>query len=96
MQKALDAYLGYYNHERPNQGIKGVVPADLFLRLAKPLEEVWRKLAGWGPDRSVFLTMNLLGRRLVLAGPRPDQLQILWDDKLRAISPAHPGNKANP
>jgi len=85
LQKALDAYLGYYNHDRPHQGIRGVVPADRFYGMAKPLEEVWRKLTGWAPDRSVFLTMNLLGRRLVLAGPGPDQLQILWDDKLQAI-----------
>lgn len=96
LQKALDAYVGYYNHERPNQGIRGVVPADRFYGMAKPLEEVWGKLAGWGPERSVFLTMNLLGRRLVLAGPRPDQLQILWDDKLRAIVPTTAEKKAKP
>jgi transposase InsO family protein len=87
LQKALDRYRGYYNHERPNQGIGGVVPADRFYGMAKPLEEVWSKLAGWSPDRAVFLAMNLLGRRLVLAGPGPDQLQVLWDDKLRVIDP---------
>jgi transposase InsO family protein len=95
LQGALDRYLGYYNHERPHQGIGGVVPADRFYGMANPLEEVWRKLAGWGPDRAVFLTMNLLGRRFVLAGPSPDQLQVLWDDKLPVINPTHrPGKQS--
>lgn len=83
LQEALDRYRAYYNHERPHQGIGGMVPADRFYGMAKPLEEVWRNLTGWGPGRGVFLTMNVLGRRLVLAGPRPDQLQVLWDDELR-------------
>lgn len=88
LQEALDRYRGYYNHERPHQGIGGMVPADRFYGMAKPLEEVWRKLMGWGPDRGVFLTMNLLGRRLVLAGPRPEQLRVLWDDELRPLNGA--------
>ena len=89
LQEALDRYRGYYNHERPHQGIGGVVPADRFYAMAKPLEEVWRKLTpGCGPDQGVFLTMNLLGRRLVLAGPRPEQLRVLWDDELRPLNGA--------
>jgi len=86
LQEALDRYRGYYNHERPHQGIGGVVPADRFYAMAQPLEEIWRKQMGWAPDQGVFLTMNVLGRRLVLAGPRPNQLQVLWDDQLRAIN----------
>jgi transposase InsO family protein len=89
LQDALDRYRGYYNHERPNQGIGGMVPADRFYGMAKPLEEGWRKLTpGCGPDQGVFLTMNLLGRRLVLAGPRPEQLRVLWDDELRPLNGA--------
>lgn len=83
LQEALDRYLAYYNHERPHQGIGGVVPADRFYGMAQPLQQVWQTLSGWGPDRGVFMALNLLGRRLVLSGPRPDQLTVLWDDQLR-------------
>lgn len=84
LQEALDRYRAYYNHERPHEGIGGLLPADRFYGMAQPLQEVWQRLAGWAPERGVFLTANLLGRRLVLAGPRPDMLRVLWDDELRA------------
>ena len=31
-------------------------------------------------EEGVFLTANLLGRRLVLAGPDVNSLQVLWSD----------------
>lgn len=83
LQAALNRYRAYYNFERCHQGIGGAVPADRFYGMAQPLEAVWRNLTGWSPYQSVFLTLNVQGRRLVLAGPRPDQLQVLWDDQLR-------------
>lgn len=87
LQGALDRYRAFYNHERPHQGIGGLVPADRFYGMAQPLNGVWQKLKGWGPEQGIFLTANLLGRRLVLAGPRPDQLRILWDDQIQQLAP---------
>lgn len=84
LQQALDRYLGYYNYERPHQGIGGVFPADRFYAMSRPLEQVWKRLPERGPaDRGVFLTVNFLGRRLVIAGPSPDRLRVLFDDELR-------------
>lgn len=88
LQAALDRYRAFYNHERPHQGIGGLVPADRFYGMAQPLQEVWQKLKGWGPQQGIFLTANLLGRRLVLAGPRPDQLRVLWDDEIQQLAPS--------
>jgi transposase InsO family protein len=87
LQAGLDRYRLYYNHERSHQALDGAVPADRFYGMAQPLSQVWRNLTGWGPQQSVFLTMNVQGRRLVLAGPRVDQLQVLWDDQLRQARP---------
>ncbi len=84
LQRALDSYRGYYNYERPHQGIGGVFPADRFYGLSQPLEQVWKRLPERSAtDQGVFLTANFLGRRLVIAGPSPDQLQVLFDDELR-------------
>jgi transposase InsO family protein len=34
----LDHWMGYYNHQRPHQGIKGACPADRFYGMAKDVE----------------------------------------------------------
>ena len=34
----LDHWVGYYNHQRPHQGIKGACPADRFYGMAKDVE----------------------------------------------------------
>ncbi len=84
LQQALDRYRGYYNYERPHQGLGGVFPADRFYGMAAPLEQVWKRLPERAAaDQGVFLTANFLGRRMVIAGPSPDQLRVLFDDELR-------------
>jgi transposase InsO family protein len=84
LQQALDRYRGYYNYERPHQGIGGVFPADRFYGMSQPLEQVWKRLPERSAaDQGVFLTANFLGRRLVIAGPSPDRLRVLFDDELR-------------
>ena len=35
----LDHWVGYYNHQRPHQGIDGACPADRFYGMAKDVEE---------------------------------------------------------
>ncbi|MCE7875166.1 transposase [bacterium CPR1] len=84
LQQALDRYRGYYNYERPHQGLGGVFPADRFYGMSQPLEQVWKRLPEpSAANQGVFLTANFLGRRLVIAGPSPDQLRVLFDDELR-------------
>lgn len=78
LQTDLDDYSNYYNYERPHQGIGGVTPADRFFGMGKATETALKKAAG--TEEGVFLTANLMGRRLVLAGPDVNSLQVLWSD----------------
>ena len=39
----LDHWIGYYNHQRPHQGIEGLCPADRFYGVADDVEEALRQ-----------------------------------------------------
>lgn len=93
VQVLLDHYVAYYNYVRPHQGIGGLTPADRFFGFARPLQEALNDPAGPRPGRGLFLALNLSGRRLVLAGERPEQVRVLWDDaesgrQVPAVPPA--------
>lgn len=80
VQLLLDRYVAYYNYVRPHQGIGGLTPADRFFGFTHPLHEALKDPEGPRPGRGFFLALNLAGRRLVVAGERPDQVRVLWDD----------------
>lgn len=79
LQADLDAFLRDYNYRRPHQGLEGVTPADRFYGLAQPVKDKVLRGPGLEPG-ALLLTANLAGRRLVVAGPSPEHLQVLWDD----------------
>lgn len=87
LQADLDSYANYYNYERPHQGIGGLTPADRFYKMSEPTAAGLQK-ASLATEEGVFLTANLMGRRLVLAGPDVNSLQVLWSDA--ASSPTSP------
>jgi len=80
LQADLDNYTNYYNYERPHQGIGGLTPADRFYRMGDPTAAGLLKASTQATEEGVFLTANLMGRRLVLAGPDVNSLQVLWSD----------------
>lgn len=79
LQDELDGYHRIYNYQRPHQGLKGVTPSDRFYGLAMPVMEKVLRGPGLAPG-ALLLTANLMGRRLVVAGQTPEQIQVLWDD----------------
>ena len=42
-RQRLDHWVGYYNHQRPHQGIAGACPADRFYGVAKDVEEALKQ-----------------------------------------------------
>jgi transposase InsO family protein len=79
LQAELDGYHRVYNYQRPHQGLDGLTPADRFYGLAGPVTEKVLHGPSLAPG-ALLLTANLMGRRLVLAGQTPGQVQVLWDD----------------
>lgn len=79
LQAELDGYHRIYNYQRPHQGLDGVTPSDRFYGLAVPVTDKVLRGPGLAPG-ALLLTANLMGRRLVLAGQTPEQVQVLWDD----------------
>ncbi|MCP4197026.1 MAG: IS481 family transposase [Proteobacteria bacterium] len=45
-RQRLDHWIGYYNHQRPHQGIDGAAPADRFYGVAADVEEALRQGCG--------------------------------------------------
>jgi transposase InsO family protein len=86
LQAELDGYHRVYNYQRPHQGLEGVTPADRFYGLAGPVTEKVLHGPSLAPG-ALLLTANLMGRRLVLAGQTPGQVQVLWDDGTSMESP---------
>lgn len=88
LQTDLDGYADYYNYERPHQGLDGLTPADRFYNMGKPTAAALglAQASNGAAAERVFLTANLMGKRLVLAGPNADSLRVLWSED-RATEP---------
>lgn len=53
MQQKVEAWVKYYNYQRPHQGINGLVPADRFFGIEKPIHEAMEKGAAMVKDALV-------------------------------------------
>jgi transposase InsO family protein len=80
LQADLNAFADYYNYERPHQALGGLTPADRFYSMGDATACGLAEAASGQGDERIFLTANLMGRRLVLAGRDSDSLRVLWDD----------------
>ncbi len=78
LQTDLDSYSDYYNYQRPHQGIGGLLPADRFYGMREATESALEQACS--ATTGVFLTANLKGRRLVLAGPDANSVRVIWDE----------------
>jgi transposase InsO family protein len=93
VQRVLDHYVAWYNYVRPHQSLDALTPAERFYGMRRPLAESVGP-RGWFPGQGVYLSLNLGGRRLVIAGEGPERMQILWDED-RAGLPAGPSSEEN-
>lgn len=67
--------------------MKGLTPADRFYSMGDATACGLAEASSHGEgDGRIFLTANLMGRRLVLAGKDADSLRVLWDDEPAAAN----------
>ena len=76
-QLELNDFVGYYNNERPHQGIGGLVPADRFYGLETVLtEELEQYRSGTKLSEQIYFSCNIQGEKIVVSGPRTGELNI--------------------
>jgi hypothetical protein len=76
-QYETDRYVNYYNYERVHQGIGGLVPADRYYGMSEDIErELSQYHKGNHAEKCIYFSCNINGRRLVVSGPRTDELTI--------------------
>ena len=78
-----------YNYERPHEAIGGLVPADRFFGLKEELEaELDHYRAQERQGQKIYFACRVGDQKLVVSGPRGDQLKVLLNGKdVRAPSP---------
>jgi len=75
-QERVKYWLKYYNHQRPNQGIEGMCPADRFFEIRSQVKEMVQKgieenllaLALRGRPKDPFYMVGRLGEQSVVIG----------------------------
>ena len=78
-----------YNYERPHQSLGGLVPADRFFGVHEELDaELERYRAGQRAGQRIYFACRIGDRKIVLSGPRADNLSVLLDGVRLAESPA--------
>ena len=76
----IDALVNRYNYERPHQGIGGLVPADRYFGMREEIEEeLERYRAGQRTDQQIYLVCRAGGRKLVISGQRPANVEVHLD-----------------
>lgn len=81
LQIELNKFVNYYNYERPHQALNGLVPADRFYGIAEDLEKELASYKNGGrANERIYFCCNIQGRRIVVSGPRSEELSIYCND----------------
>ncbi len=89
----LDHWVGYYNHQRPHQGIDGACPADRFYGLAEDIEQAvaqgcqensLRLALGQEPQQPLYL-LGQLGGTDVRVTRQGENVEVKVGDTVREV-----------
>ena len=89
----LDHWIGYYNHQRPHQGIDGLCPADRFYGVADDVEEALRQgcnenalqLALGQETRPPLYLLGKLGETDVRVTRKGEDIEVKLGDDVREL-----------
>lgn len=92
-RQRLDHWIGYYNHQRPHQGIDGACPADRFYGIAGDVEEALRQgcaenalqLALGQETRPPLYLLGKLGETDVRVTRKGDDIEIKLGDAVQEV-----------
>ena len=92
-RQRLDHWIGYYNHQRPHQGIDGACPADRFYGVADDVEEAIRQgcsenalqLALGQETRPPLYLLGRLGNTDVRVTRKGDDIEIKLGDSVHEV-----------
>lgn len=88
-QERVKYWLKYYNHQRPNQGIEGMCPADRFFEVRNEVKDLMKKgieenvleLALRGKPKDPFYMVGRLGEKSVLIHAEKGEIKMMLDGK---------------
>jgi transposase InsO family protein len=86
-RKRIEAWIKYYNHQRPHQGIDGLVPADRYYRVANDVKKTIEsgctanalELARHGEPKKPFYLVGRLGEKELVIKAEGDRVEINLD-----------------
>lgn len=92
-RQRLDHWIGYYNHQRPHQGIDGACPADRFYGVAGDVEEAVKqgcaenalKLALGQETRPPLYLLGKLGETDVKVTRKGEDIEVKLGDAVREV-----------
>jgi len=92
-RQRIDHWVGYYNHQRPHQGIDGACPADRFYGIANDVSEAVKQgcqenalaMALGQETRPPFFLLGRLGTTDVRLERRGDEVVLQLGDKQESI-----------
>lgn len=73
-QSSLLRFISFYNFERPNQAIGGLVPADRFYEMDDELHKALQHCRK--SDERIYFSCNLNGQKLIICGPQHSKTTI--------------------
>lgn len=79
-----------YNYERPHQGIGGLVPADRFFGMHAEIESELAHCRASQSSRQIYLVCRAGGHKLVVSGPRSEEVTVLVDGRSVSSSVSFP------
>jgi len=88
-QERVKYWLKYYNHQRPNQGIEGLCPADRFFEIRNEVKDLMKKgieenvleLALRGKPKDPFYMVGRLGEKSVVIQAEKGEIKMMLDGK---------------
>jgi transposase len=88
-EERVKYWVKHYNHQRPNQGIEGLCPADRFFEIrnevkammAKGIEENALELALRGKPKDPFYMVGRLGEQAVVIHAEKGEIKMMVDGK---------------
>jgi transposase InsO family protein len=89
----LDHWIGYYNHQRPHQGIDGLCPADRFYGVAEDVEEALKQgcrenalqLALGQETRPPLFLLGKLGETNVRVTRKGEDIEVKLGDEVHEV-----------
>lgn len=86
-RKRIEAWIKYYNHQRPHQGIDSLVPADRYYRVANDVKKTIEsgctanalELARHGEPKKPFYLVGRLGEKELIIKAEGDRVEINLD-----------------